>query len=105
MSDFSSLFQAVVALLFVLSLILLGAAGAKRFIPGNLMTGKAKRLQLIESLPLDARHRAVLLRCDGREHLLALGGDGGVTLIERNLQPGGDAPPAADTPAHQEPLP
>lgn len=42
---------------------------------GWVMGGKpnGKRLRLIESLALDARRRLVLVRCDGRDHLLLLG--------------------------------
>lgn len=32
-----------------------------------------RRLKLIETLPLDARRRLVLVQCDDREHLLLLG--------------------------------
>ena len=35
--------------------------------------GRARRLRLIESLPLDTRRRVVIVACDGREHLLLLG--------------------------------
>lgn len=45
------------------------AAGARAF-------ASRRRLSLVESLPLDARRRAIILRCDGREHLLLLGPTG-----------------------------
>lgn len=32
-----------------------------------------KRLEVVESLPLDIKRRLVIVRCDGREHLLLLG--------------------------------
>ena len=34
---------------------------------------ESRRLQIIESLALDARRRVVIVRCDNREHLLLLG--------------------------------
>ena len=33
----------------------------------------ARRLQIVEQMPLDARRRLVIVRCDGTEHLLLLG--------------------------------
>lgn len=33
----------------------------------------AKRLAIVESLPLDIKRRIVIVRCDDREHLLLLG--------------------------------
>ena len=41
----------------------------------------AGRLAITGSLPLDSRNRLFLVRCDGREHLLALG-PAGVRVIE-----------------------
>lgn len=55
------------------------AAGAKGF-------ARERRLALVDSLAIDARRRAVILRCDGREHLILLG-QAGETLIEGNLPP------------------
>ncbi len=95
MSDVTSLMQAIVALGFVLCLIVLCAYAAKRYAPGQLISGKTRRLKLLEALPLDAKHRAVLLRCDGREHLMVLG-DGRVTLVDRDL-PTVDSPPPSET--------
>jgi flagellar biogenesis protein FliO len=33
----------------------------------------ARRLRVVESLPLDARRRLVIAQCDGAQHLLLLG--------------------------------
>ncbi|MDD5586740.1 MAG: flagellar biosynthetic protein FliO [Alphaproteobacteria bacterium] len=35
--------------------------------------GRTRRLKIIESLPLDARHRLVIIKCDEAQHLLLLG--------------------------------
>ena len=40
---------------------------------GVVQAGKERRLRLIESLPLDARRRLVIVACDGTQHLLLLG--------------------------------
>lgn len=85
------------ALAAVLGLLLLLAwslrrAGVIRPSPG------AGRLAITGSLPLDSRNRLLLVRCDGREHLLALG-PAGVRLIESQAAL---MPPSAD-PAREEP--
>ena len=70
------------ALVLVLGLILALTWAIRRFGPhglGGPGLGK-RRLVLIESLTLDAKHRLVLFRKDDREHLVVLGGAG--TLIE-----------------------
>ncbi|MBK5910494.1 hypothetical protein CCR85_03175 [Rhodothalassium salexigens] len=42
---------------------------------GSGTNGRSKRrLELVETLALDARRRLVLVRCDDRDHLLLLGG-------------------------------
>ena len=49
---------------------------ARRFAPLavlRLKTPTERRLALVESLMLDPQRRLVLVRCDGREHLLLLG--------------------------------
>ncbi|MDD3029749.1 MAG: flagellar biosynthetic protein FliO [Alphaproteobacteria bacterium] len=45
---------------------------------------KQRRLKLIESLPLDARRRVVIVRCDNDEHLLLLGGQNDI-VVKTNL--------------------
>lgn len=70
------------ALVFVLGLIALVAWLARRFRlgPGG-APGAARRLAVLETLPLDARRKLVLIRRDDTEHLLLLGTDGN-RLIE-----------------------
>lgn len=79
------------ALVFVLALIALLAWLAKRFgVAGAFVRRRSdRRLSLVESLPLDARHRLVLVRRDGTEHLVLLGA-GGDSLIESAIE----APPS-----------
>lgn len=89
MIDFSSLLQALVALLFVLCLIGLCAIAARRYVPrlNQALQTKAGRLQLLEVLPLDAQHRALLIRCDAQDHLVVVG-TGGVTVLAQPTKPG-----------------
>jgi flagellar protein FliO/FliZ len=62
------------AFLLVLGLIALGAWTLRRFGLGVVTAGtRGRRLAVVESLALDARHRLVLVRRDDREHLLLLG--------------------------------
>ncbi len=51
----------------------------------SLSTGKQRRLKIIEALPLDARHRAVLLQRDETQHLVILGPNG-ETIVETNIE-------------------
>ncbi len=82
MSDGTALLQALLALIFVLCLIGLTAVMARRFMPllDRKLALPNRRLHIIETLPLDAQHRAVLLRCDDTEHLLVVGAGGTAVL-------------------------
>lgn len=81
----------IFALAAVLGMIGLAALAAKRMgLAGANGFQRARRLQLVETLALDQRRRAAILKCDGREHLIVLDG-GSVTLIDR------DIPPAAES--------
>lgn len=50
----------------------------------TLQTGDKKRLKIVESLPLDARRRLVILQCDTQEHLVILNANG-ETVIARDI--------------------
>ncbi len=85
--DFTDLLKMLAALVLVLGLM--GGLGLLlRYMPGQASslsgkTQKRRRLQILESLPLDPRRRAVLLRCDEtRDYLLVLGPNG-ETLVDR----------------------
>ena len=76
MFELDTYLRFVVALAFVLALIGVGAWAIKRFaLERGLTTGRrsARRLQLVETMSIDARRKLVLLRRDGIEHLLLLG--------------------------------
>lgn len=68
----------VLALMGGLALLLkkLGLAGDK--LPG----GDKRRVRVLESLPLDARRKVILLRKDDTEHLVILGPTG-ETVLDR----------------------
>ena len=75
------------ALVFVLALIG-GTAWLMRrfgFMPrGIRKRGAGRRLEIIESLTLDVRNRAVLIRRDETEHLIILGPQN-ATIVENNI--------------------
>lgn len=83
-SDAFTYLRAFFALAFVAGLIVLLAAVAKktgldRKLAGN--QGADRKLSVSETLYLDPKRRLVLIKCDGREHLLLLGAAGDL-LIE-----------------------
>lgn len=76
--DLAGYLQFVAALALVLALIgglawLVRRSGiAGSLIPSAVRKGSGRRLGVVEVLPLDARRKLVLLRCDAQEHLLLL---------------------------------
>lgn len=52
--------------------------------PQSIRTGDKRRLKIIESLPLDARARLMIIECDGTQHLIISGGNG-ETVIQKNI--------------------
>ena len=85
---FEDYLRFLIALVFVLALIALLAWLAKRYgVPGAFSRPRsARRLSIVESLPIDARHRLILVRRDAVEHLVMLGA-GGDSLIETGIAP------------------
>jgi flagellar protein FliO/FliZ len=74
------------ALAFVLGLIALLAWLARRYRLGGVPANTARRLAVVEVLPIDPRRKLVLVRCDDRDFLLLIGQDGNQVLA-----PGGGA--------------
>ncbi len=67
----------VLALVAVLALIALAAWAVRRFGlagAGTVTRPGRRRLAVVEVLPIDAKHRLVLVRRDQVEHLVLLGG-------------------------------
>ncbi len=88
---FATYMRFALALIFVLALIGVLVAVARRFGFGYATPSKNKhgrRLSIVEIMPIDTKRRLVLVRRDKREHLILLG-QTSETLIE-------DAIPVAD---------
>jgi len=79
------------ALLFVLALMG-GLALIMRKFGGNhpLTAPHKRRMKVIEVLNLDARRKAVLMKCDDKEHLVILGANG-ETVVESGIESQQDA--------------
>lgn len=83
MTEGPDLLKFFAAFVFVLSLMFLlqwalrraGLAGA------SLLPNGKRRLKIVETLPLDARRKLMIIRRDDREHVLVLG-PAGETLVE-----------------------
>ncbi len=76
--DLDDYFRFLLALVFVIGLIGILAVLIRRFGSGgthflNSRMGRGRRLSIVETLPIDARRRLVLLRRDDKEHLILLG--------------------------------
>ena len=89
--EWSVYLRTVLVLVFVLGLIT-GAAWLARHFGlgqgGRVGPGlrRTRRLKIVETLSLDGRRRLVLLRRDGTEHLLLVGGTTDI-VIERGIPP------------------
>ena len=78
--------------LIIALVIVLGLMGGLTFLLKKLglaaqtpvIHGNKKRLRLVESLPLDARRRLVLLECDKTQHLVILSASS-ETVIETDI--------------------
>lgn len=89
MIDADLVLRFVLALALVLALIAAtGWLGRRYMGAGRLagLTGKRRRLALVESLPIDGRSRLLLVRRDATEHLILLGATGAV-VVESAIAP------------------
>ena len=86
--DLNSVVKLVAALVFVLALMGALALGV-RYVRERtgLLTPRTpkRRLRILESLPLDARRRLILLECDATQHLVILGTTG-ETVVQTNIK-------------------
>ena len=91
--EFEGYFRFLLALVFVIGLIWLLAAMARRMGFGFPVTsfkgGRERRLSVVEVTPVDGRRRLVLVRRDATEHLILLG-PASEMLIENGIRPDGD---------------
>ena len=80
--ELTEIFRSLFALIFVVGLIALCAYVARRqgWAGAAPMGSGDKRLKVVESLMLDPRHRAMVLRDGDTDHLIVLGPQGVVRL-------------------------
>jgi flagellar protein FliO/FliZ len=74
--SFEDYLRFVLAFIFVMALILAIAWAVRRFgLAGPAMpsAGRKRRVNVVESLALDAKRRIVMIRCDETEYLVLLG--------------------------------
>ena len=73
------------ALALVLALVGFAALAARRFgLSGFVAAGGGRRLRVVETLMIDGRNRAILLRRDDKEHLVVIGPEG-ARVIEAGI--------------------
>lgn len=86
--EFSAYLRYVAALVFVLVLIWLAGHVLKRSMGRRLGLKRPEEanLRILEVLPIDSRHKMVLLKHREREHLLLLGNDHAVVVAEQAHQ-------------------
>lgn len=76
----------VVILMGVLALVMLLAWAVQRFgVLGPALSGRGRRIGVIEAAAVDGKRRLLLVRRDDVEHLI-LTGPGGDTLIETGIK-------------------
>ncbi len=100
MLEFETYLRFLMSLGVVLALIGAGAWAIKRFaLERGLPVGRrdARRLQVMETLSLDARRKLVLLRRDGIEHLVLFGPNQEL-LVESGITRAAELPIAPDVP-------
>lgn len=97
------LLRLVLAFFAVLAMI--GAAGliARKLGLASAASGytNKRRLSVSETLALDGRRRAVIIKCDEREHLIILGATG-ETVVEHDLD---IVEQETEAPAREAPIP
>ncbi len=83
MLEIADLSRTIMGLGVVLLLIVVVLWLVRRFGPQGVVGGTpaGRRLALLESLAIDPRTRLVLVRHDGREHLLVVSASGGASVV------------------------
>ena len=73
------------ALMLVLALVGFAALAARRFgLPGIVSGSATRRLAVVETLMIDARHKLLIIRRDDKEHLVLVGPEGS-NVVESGL--------------------
>lgn len=98
LSDLPDIMRLLVSLGFVIALMGGLAFVLKRLgFAGSLPQAQGqKRLKVLETLPLDARRRLMIVQCDDQEHLVLLGANG-ETVVKVDLRPTGKTKTKAKT--------
>lgn len=99
--DITEVLRFVGALVFIIGLIGLCGFAARKyglFTGGYTMPGALKRLAIVETKPLDTKNRIVLIRRDGKEHLILLGAEQSL-VIESGIDAPAETQPAETQPA------
>lgn len=91
MTSSTEFLRVIFALLFVLGLlyllnVLVRKYGTRIGLRGMMTTGKSRRLDLVEIMPLDARYKVALIQRDDVQHLILLGGTD-AQVIETGIAP------------------
>ena len=83
----SDILRLVLGLAAVIGMIGIAAYTAQKAGLGsmNAAMGRKRRLSVLESLPLDARRKLVIFKCDARQYLVVLG-PAGETLVDASLE-------------------
>lgn len=84
----------IASLVLVLGLALVVLWALRRFNIGGMVArpGARRRLTVVETMAVDSRRRLLLVRRDGVEHLLMIGGPQDL-VVERGIMPQPDAAP------------
>lgn len=100
----SEILRMVLGLAAVIGMIGLAALAARKAGLSSLAgaAGQKRRLSIPETLPLDARRRLALIRCDETEYLVILG-PSGETLVAGDIKPV-DRSEITDAPTLQNPF-
>ncbi|WDI32002.1 flagellar biosynthetic protein FliO [Hyphococcus flavus] len=95
----SEIFRLIFGFAAVLGMIGICALAAKKAGLASMsgLSGAKRRLSMKEMLPIDARRRLAIVKCDDTEYLIVLGPNG-ETIIDKNLN-GPDEEILAEAPA------
>lgn len=93
--ELSAYLRVIVSLVLVVGMLLLVLWALRRFNIGGIVArpGARRRLALVETMAVDSRRRLMLVRRDGVEHLLMIGGSHDL-VVESGIVPQGEAPVA-----------
>ena len=86
--DSSQYLQLILAFILVMGLMgLLSIILRKMNAYQSGMTGKSNRLKIVEQRMIDTKHKAVILRCDNKDHLVIISQNGNTVTVETGITP------------------